>query len=138
LDTKIANLVKAQDSYTQALPYIPLLNQALPSNPNPQTVINDIHKVASGSAVNLVAFQVQAVPLSKDLPVESTAIGVPGLQFAVSISGKQADLRKFMGDLERQLRYIRVSKFSISRDDKTSDFSADVLYLAYYYGDMNK
>ncbi len=133
LDTKISSLVQAQDSYNKAESFIPLLNQALPENPAPQTIIADVWKLASSSGINLTAFQMQSAPLSTDLPLVDSEIGVPAMKISLSVNGSKGQIRQFMGDIEKQLRYIRTDNFTIIPDIKTGGFATDVSGMAYFF-----
>lgn len=133
LDTKISSLVQAQEAYNKAEAFIPLLNQALPENPAPQAVISDVHKVASASGVAIVAFQIQPAPVSRDLPLGDTPLGVPALKIVLSFNGSKAQIGQFLGALERQLRYIRIDSFTMLPDVKSTGFAVEANIMAYFF-----
>lgn len=133
LDTKVALLVQAQESYNKIQAYLPLLDQALPENPAPQTVITDVHKVASSAGVILTAFQIQSAPVSKDLPLTDNPVGVPVLKMTFSVTGSIQQVRQFFALIEQQVRYIRIDRFTLIPNKENSGFSADAIGVAYFF-----
>lgn len=127
LDEKISALAAAQSSYSQAEPYLLYLDVAIPENPKPQIIISDIKQVASASAVSLAAYQIRTIPLSRDLPLTETALGIPAVNFALTLTGPQKNIRTYLGNLENRLRYIRFEKFIISADGGNAEG------LAYFF-----
>ena len=64
LDSKINNLILAQEVYSQIEAELPLLHTALPTRPLPESVLLDVLRVASQSAVKINAFQIGDIYLS--------------------------------------------------------------------------
>lgn len=134
LDQKISALVEAQMNYNVIEKDLPIFDKALPITPIPHGIIADVHKIASSSGVGSLSLQVQALPLSYDLPLEKSPLGIPAVKFLLSAKSASKDnLRKFLGSLENQLRYMRAETFSLVPSDGQQSYSIDTLNMGYYF-----
>lgn len=135
LQKKITDLISAQDTYSQIQAQLDLLDQAIPDNPVPQGLAADISNSAKSSGVVLSSLQFSPVPLSAGAVTKDTRVnGVPAVVFAVSVTGSEDQVRRFLGELENRLRYIRVDSVSVSYGAIGGLPSADVTGLGYYIG----
>lgn len=133
LDSKISALISAQDVYSQIEKQVYLLDMALPSKPNPQGMAADVVSTASSSGISLVSLQFQTIPLSKDADAKIIiANGLPTVSFNVSLVGSQDKIRGYIGELEKQLRYLRFINLSINLGDGKGSVTADMTGLGYY------
>lgn len=135
LDTKISNLIIAQQNFSQVESLIPVLETALPKKPSPQVAIDQIIGVASSSAVTLSNFRFNAIELDPGVAVV-TPEGYSALPFSFSINGSKNAAFSFLTSLENSLRYVRFKNlaFFFPASDPLT-ISVDVVGLTYYYVD---
>lgn len=129
LDTKISNLIIAQENYTQVEPLLPILMTAVPQTSSPQTVFAPSLAAATASAVLLANMQFAPVDLKNDPPPKSLDpnafvppeqarfLDAPVVSFRIEASAPRSQLRDFVGKLERLPRMIRLSTLTISIDN---------------------
>lgn len=106
LDAKIMALVTAGENYNQLTPQLVLLDLALPENPHPQGLIDNVLRAATASAVTISSLQFKPVNLSG----EGTNLEVG---FSFSAKGEKTRLHDFLIKLENLLRYIRLEKLIV-------------------------
>lgn len=135
LQKKIADIITAQDTYSQVQTQLDLLDQAIPDKPTPQGLVADVSNSASSSGVVLSSLQFSPVPLSANAVTKDNRVnGIPTAIFTVSVTGSEDQVRRFLGELENRLRYIRVDSVSVNYGTKGGLPSADVTGLGYYIG----
>lgn len=142
LDTKIVNLVSAQQNFAAAESLVPLLENALPKNPTPETVVHQILVVATNSGVTVSTLQFKPMTLLSDKPEgtpqvpEEIAAMVPSelspLPVTFSINGNRQTTKSFLQKLEDSLRYIRFNRIGLSFE-KNGDSHTDIAGISYYY-----
>lgn len=151
LDSKISNLILAQENYAQIESDLPLLEAALPVKPIPETILLGVLDSASGSAVGVTSFQIGDVYLSGVNPTEKALVtppskgvkltlvssaGLPTVNFTVSAKGTKENIRQFVGQLESMPRLITLSVISIGResnsDNDSNSYLVDIAGSAYY------
>lgn len=128
LDAKTVSLITAQQNQQQVADLIPLIDQALPEVPHPQGVIKEILNIATASGVEITSLQFKNISLTKDvaLPNDEAKTALPTVGFLLSLKGNDDRTRVFLGQLEKQLRYIRTKSFTLTAG------AADVTGVAYY------
>lgn len=151
MDTKISNLILAQENYAQIESDLPLLEAALPVKPVPETILLGVLDSASGSAVAITSFQIGDVYLSGVNPAQKapgdpsanvvkqtliSSAGLPTVSFIVSAKGTKENIRQFVGKLESMPRLITLSVISIGResnsDNDSNSYLADIVGSAFY------
>lgn len=105
LDAKINALVAAGENYNQQTAQLAFLNEALPNKPYPEGLIANVLGTASVSGVAVSSLQFKPVALTGDDNAE--------VNFSLSVTGSQTQLRDFLVKLENLLRYIRLGKMVI-------------------------
>lgn len=160
MDTKISNLIVAQENYTDFEPYLPLLNTSFPSKPAPESVITGALKDASASGVSVNAFQISQAYLSgskpplladdqqntiSDIDVAKTSrselitsLKIPVVEFSITISGSEPNIRAFIGRMQNLPRIISLSQVTVgvNEDDQNPDpnsYLGTINAVAYYY-----
>lgn len=134
LDTKISNLIIAQENYSQVESLIPILETALPGVPAPQVAISQIVEFASSSGVVVTAAQFKSVPLVGDLATPPTvAEGLSSLAFSLAVTGTRDAVTRYLKELEQALRFIRFTNVTFSAAADSSQISVDAAGLTYYY-----
>lgn len=127
LDAKVTALVSAQDTYARLESQLPLLDRAMPFEPVAQDVVVDLHKTASVAGVSVSGLQFGPVYLSPR-PNDSTIV------FSTAAVSSETKIRFFLGDLEDQLRYIRLKNLSLGWNAKQpGTISANISGTAFYY-----
>lgn len=134
MDEKIANLVTAQENYSQIQSSLTSVLLALPLNPSPQAIISGVNEFASGSGATVSDLQFQDIPLSKDTIkaaqqqiLDST--GLPTVNFSLTVSGPMDKVRTYLGDLENLSRLIHLKSLSVNSQQ------VSVTGLGYYLVD---
>ncbi len=135
MDNKINNLILAQENYSQVEPSLPLLSSALPEKPAPETVLDDIVKTASTSAVSINTLQFNLINYSGKSASSATPMSKLGLQtveFTLQLAGSENQVHSFLNRLEHLPRLISISAISLQTQDKTAALAADVPGMGYY------
>ncbi|MCL4397858.1 hypothetical protein M1403_02395 [Patescibacteria group bacterium] len=142
LNDKVNALVLAEDVYQRISPQLPLLETALPTEPQPQDLIFDLHKTATAAGVTLSGLQFEDIPLSTEAAKTAgktekkavTVANLPTVNFSLAVNGTELQTRDFLGRLENQLRYIRLSSLSFSWiESQAGGLSINVSGQGYYY-----
>ncbi len=150
LDSKITNLITAQENYSQIESKLPLLDSAMPQTPMPQAVLQEILATSTFSGVTITTLQIGDVYLSginpKRQPSDSTApvqtvgvasnIGIPNVPFSVSFTGDKAQIRNFIGTLMNLPRIMTISTITVGEnveEQTKGELNADMTGNAYYY-----
>lgn len=140
MDTKISNLVLAQESYSQIEGQLPLLFSAIPLLPDPAGILTDTVGVGSGSGVVVKGVLFGDISLSGGEVVPSGKsdkeyldLGIPTVQFSLTASGRSGPMQAYLENLENQSRIIRLKNLSLGYLDPSGQITAEITGLAYYY-----
>ena len=152
MDSKINSLIIAQENYSQMEEYLPLIENAIPKKPLPETLITDTLSTSSSSGVVIKSFRIGRVDLfgtkllssgpesSQPTSVNNKAINaleIPIVDFKISISGNESSVRQFAEKLQNLPRIISLTTISIGADSTGGQtdpdgLSADIAGVAYY------
>ena len=125
LDTKIQNLTTAQTILDQELTRLPLIEEAVPQAPSPETFVRQIEGLAVKNSVSLLGISIGQVTLlgeSKGPKKADTGLAplpeeAKGVSFSLSIAGEYSRLAAFIADLEKLRRPIAVDSTGISTSE---------------------
>lgn len=159
MDTKINSLIIAQENYTQVEQFLPLLDSAIPQRPLPETLITDTLRISSSSGIVNNSFRIASVDLlgsdladSSGVAQDSSAVksdvikslGIPLVEFKMSISGSESEIRQFALKLQNLPRIISLATLSVSNVDPgtigadSNGFTAEISAAAYYQNKKNQ
>ena len=136
LDKKAATLATAQGVYTQILPSLPFLDEAIPQQPELVKSLKIIEKLATENDVIIKVVSVPEIPDEK--PTVTTVVGVDrvDLPTTVTISGEYLQIRSFVEDLKNSRRSYVVNSvnFSLQESRGQKKLSATITLSIPYLG----
>ena len=139
LDSKIQSLSRAQAAFLQAKPYFPLLDQALPAAPESAVFLRQIEVLAFQHSVALSALSIDSVVLKTtgaDTVNKEKTDSKEGLlkdktlKFSVSCQGNYQNVKAFLNELERLIRFVHLSKVSLAKDSDSGGSSGPDVIVA--------
>lgn len=149
LDQKINDLILAQETYNNFQPQVPLLESALPSKVEPETVISGIMQQATDSGVVVVSLQFEDFQLTGETGViidkanktriEDLKIVPPGVQilpFSLGLRGTRENILGMIQNVENLPRIVKVSTLSFTDGGAFSGdglVNASLEGLAFFY-----
>lgn len=136
LDKKAATLATAQGVYTQILPSLPFLDEAIPQQPELVKSLKIIEKLATENDVIIKVVSVPEIPDEK--PTVTTVVGMDrvDLPITVTISGEYLQIRSFVEDLKNSRRSYVVNSvnFSLQESRGQKKLSATITLSIPYLG----
>jgi Tfp pilus assembly protein PilO len=144
LQEKINALAQAQEEQTAVSSELPLIEEALPQQPNLSFFIRQLETLSVQSGVSLRTIQFNRVNLKRraasksepNSPETKKEAGVerPQITFTLSASGDYQNLKSFLQNLENLRRLIVVSSFSFKYggDEEEQVLILDVTGQTYY------
>ncbi len=142
MDTKIANLIIAQENYGQMEEKLPVLLKAIPDIPTPETILAAINSEAANAGVVLKSIEfseIEFVPTTGPKPLTPSdakltpqvSLGIPTAKFSLSAAGPDDSVRSFISRLENNSRILRITVLVKSRSDQTGQ-TVDIAGVGYY------
>lgn len=125
MDTKIANIIAAQDLYTQNATRLSLLDTAVPAAPTVAEYIKQIEQVATTHSVEVFSLTTSNIPISTPVGTENTE---QKIVFNITFTGEYPGLLATLKDLENLRRPLMPTTTSLSLDE-SSDAGAKI-YLS--------
>lgn len=132
MEDKIAALIEAQAAYSQIEPSLPIIDQALPSDPQAIGLIIQIRNLASASNVVLATTQLPPVPL---LGLDATMAAKPNttpdtkkpqsFEFTISVVGPYAAIQTFLTGLTEMRRIVAIESVAIANEKVTEQSASD-------------
>ncbi|MEK7550603.1 MAG: hypothetical protein AAB535_02360 [Patescibacteria group bacterium] len=122
LDQKIANLDTASSLYSENSGVIPLVDLAVPNQPQPEIFVGQIQAVASKNAVQVLGVSVGEIILlgkddqakKKEAGLKPLSTGSKEMTVSISISGNYQGIISTARDLENLRRPIKIDAFGIN------------------------
>ena len=127
LDEKILKVRKAIDEMEAVKPDLPLLEDALPEQPDWEILANDIYEIATGSGVQITAISLDKIPLSpnegaanqqqQQQPVKSLLPqGLMSIKFTLTAKGDYLQVIDVLSKLQKMRRVLLFSNVSVDED----------------------
>lgn len=146
MDSKIESLVTAQANYSEVEDKLPLLTVAVTERPEPEGILADILKVASSSGVKIQGVRMKDLNLASEsarlsaagsgVKVPYQGLGVPMVEYGVSVSGPDLAVRHFLETLEGLPRVMRSESVVFGGGGQgLSGSSVEVQATAFYYAE---
>ena len=136
MDTKIANLQKAQSIHTQELSRIALLDTTIPKSPSPDTFAQQIEGAAATKNSGLVGISIEntklvgsdeQIKIKKD--EEVLPHGALGISVSLNFTGDYQSLHDLLSTLEFMRRPIEIMTLNFVKPS-TDLFGPDILNLS--------
>lgn len=136
LDNKIAALTSAQTLYYSNQEKLPLLDEAIPSNPEIMKSLKIVEKLAFENSVVVSSITVPKVPDELQQQLEFGKLSRIAMPINVQITGDYLAIRSYVEALmqSRRLFVIDNITFQTSEDRGNSQLSASVTILTPYFG----
>jgi Tfp pilus assembly protein PilO len=136
MEDKIAALIEAQTYYQEVEPFIPAIDQALPSIPDAIPLMIQLRNLASSSGVLVTSIQFPPVPIAEkeQIPTAKIISNAPqkitnkqqAFNFSISISGPYSNIRSFVEGIISLRRIISIDAIAIipSKNESIASTSA--------------
>lgn len=121
MEKKIVNLIQAQAAYQQIAPQIPLLREAIPTDPDILPLVFDLRTLATSVDASISAVSIPTVPLlgaqsatpsANPQNTEDMSRIVP---IVFSITGQYTSIRQFMEGLLNMRRIVNINSVTIAK-----------------------
>ncbi|RJR29356.1 hypothetical protein C4564_03400 [Candidatus Microgenomates bacterium] len=140
LDTKIDNLIVAEELYSNYRSNIDLLDTAIPKNASPIEYLRQIEGIARKNNVDVIGMSVEGVTLlganiepaitqnpQQNTKVDNFPAQAKAIDFSFNANGKYENISGFLSDLEALRRPIFIDDIGVSVP--SVDGAGDVLLL---------
>jgi Tfp pilus assembly protein PilO len=111
LETKISNLTELRKQYSKLYRDIPIVTNAIPTQPDVHLLFAQIQSIAQTSNVTIEELQSSEVEVLKN---DNTAKNYYSYSFNTVCSGSFEDMSKFIKKLTNMERIINIDTFSIN------------------------
>jgi Tfp pilus assembly protein PilO len=137
LALKVAALGSAQNEYSVLESRLPVLDEALPSIPRFNQVVQLIEVVATQNNVTLTQLAIQELP--KEVEVQPAEFGQASRQsrpVIVTITGQYANIRQFIEQLRQVRRTLIIDSITFKNLEKEGKFelNATMVVSAPFFG----
>ncbi|HUD19461.1 MAG TPA: type 4a pilus biogenesis protein PilO [Patescibacteria group bacterium] len=131
MEDKISALIEAQAYYQQIEPLLPVVDQALPPQPDAVPFFIQLRNVASASGVLLSTIQTPTIPLVSNSLQKGQATSPPASQPAyivtIQVRGLYDGVKSFLTNVNNLRRVVTVDSINISPTDTTHVSSQSAL-----------
>jgi len=136
LSEKIASLQSSQIQYAQLEQRLPLLDEAIPLQPQFYDAIVLVEKVASDNNLVIQNLSLQTIPADKELDQPLTSQTRQFLPFRVTLSGDYESIKNFVSQVQSLRRLFTVESivFNAKEEKQQRRLEATLNIYAYYYG----
>jgi Tfp pilus assembly protein PilO len=136
LGKKVAALGTAQTQYLALETRLPILDQAIPSDPTIIEVLKIIEKTASDTGIIIESAGVNEIPTKPAAQPVFEQLQKTDITVAVSIVGDYASIRDFVSALQNSRRTLVIDSvvFNVNEDRGVKQLRATVTIDAPYFG----
>ncbi len=130
MEDKIGALIEAQSAYNQVESSLPIINQALPADPNAIPLIIQLRNLANLSGVTLTTVQMPTVGLlGKDATsaAQAEAANVSpqrSFEFSISIVGPYSAIQAFLAGLQEMRRIVTINSIAVTTEKTTEPIAS--------------
>lgn len=128
LDQKVASLAEAEAAFSKIRNDTYLLDEALPDNYDPSTLIQLLSLTLGRRRLTLK--MVRFEPIIADSSTEVSA-----LPFTLSVTGRYTDFLKALADLEQGARQIDTQDLRLARFANRSELEINLRLTTYFYSE---
>ena len=133
MEQKISALILAQSAYENVRDRLPLLDQALPHQPDAVILARELRNIADISGATVSAIQIPSVPITTNeaSPGASQAVQKPLQTFPVTVvlNGQYAQLKTFLSGLLSLRRITLIDQLAIKQGGADVNSPANTLQL---------
>lgn len=122
MEEKIAALIQAQANYQAVQADLPLINDAIPNNPQVMQLLELLNRLASASQTTLASIEIKPIELlTTEIKPSKTSTQIspktPNLEYIISfaITGAYQDIRKFTAYLLSARRIVNIDGLSLTK-----------------------
>jgi Tfp pilus assembly protein PilO len=139
LSQKVAALATVQNEYLVVENRLEVLDEAIPNQPELETTLKIIEKVASDNDLVITSVQVQELPQPTDETIPFEDKERVSLPINVIVAGEYTAIRNFIDDLNNSRRALIVDSivFSVSQERESRKLRATITVNMQYYGVTN-
>lgn len=125
MEDKISALIDAQAFYQEIEPLVPLVDQALPPEPEAVPLVIQLQNLASASGVAISGLQLPTVPLviqnigANGKPITTKQTLEPVVVFTLILHGTYDALHAFLAGIETMRRIVTIDGITITRTQPT-------------------
>jgi len=144
MEDKISALIETQAYYQQIEPILPVLDQALPPNPDAVPLVIQLRNLASDSGVLLTSLQPASTPLLGKNPTKNSTAPTSSIvsskqqsyDLTVSVQGSFKNIRSFLSGIINMRRVTTITGMTLSPTkgepsaSPSSTLSENILQLA--------
>jgi len=127
LQDKIEALNSAQIEYQRIQKDLPLINEALPTNPNLSLFVRQLETLAGKNQVAIKTFQLKETTLKSDQPPTNQSTG-----FVLVAFGSYQNLKSFLGSLTNFRRLISIQAFGFQTNQEGENLTLNLDGQIYY------
>lgn len=121
LDTKISNLEKAVEIYSEEQASLPVIQNAVPDSPSPDTLAEQIEGLVSKNAVSILGISVGEVVIvgeesvkKKSTETKNLPLGASEMSVSISITGSYPNLNSMIKDVENLKLPVKIDILGIN------------------------
>lgn len=134
MESKITSLIEAQNAYEAVLDTLPVLDQALPHQPDAIILARQLRNIAQVTQASISALQIPGVPITtkESTPgAKTVAVQEPMQDFTVSIvlSGSYPAIKAFMENLLSLRRITAIDSMTIKQESE-GEFAGETLQMS--------
>ncbi len=123
MEDKISALIEAQAYYQQIEPLLPVVDQALPSQPDAVPLFIQLRNAASASGVLLSSLQTPVIPLLSNSVQKGQATGPPPTQpnylLTIQVRGPYDGVKTFITNVGSLRRIVTIDSVAIAPADSS-------------------
>jgi Tfp pilus assembly protein PilO len=116
LEQKIQALITAQKTYISLETFLPLINEALPSDPQLASYLRQLEALSRQTSLLLTTLQTNRLVL-KDQP----STNQDHFTLTLTLKGSYSNLHLFLSDLYRLRRLLEITNFNFKTDSQAPD-----------------
>ena len=133
MEQKISSLIQAQSAYENVKDRLPLLDQALPHQPDAVILARELRNIADASGASVSAIQIPQVPIitNESTPGANLAAAKPLETFPVTvvITGQYQQLKSFLTNVLSLRRITTIDQIAFKQGGGDANAPANTLQL---------
>ncbi len=115
MEDKISALIEAQAAYQEVESKIPIINQAIPTDSDAVSLMNQLRTLASETNVTVVGAALPALPLTHESPTKTSApLKLADFTVSISISGPYTNIKNFLVGILNMRRITEIQNMTFS------------------------
>lgn len=109
MEDKISALIEAQSTYQEVEAKIPIINQAIPTNSDAVSLVNQLRALAEITNVTVIGATVPTLPLTREAVTKtSTPLTLTDFVISISVSGPYANIKNYLLGILNLRRIVEI------------------------------